>query len=68
VFSLYLSFSVSVRLSAAPQTGCLHLGKKTSSPTVTFPVALVSNNWLLRNSWQLKFISRVSTLVPKAVE
>jgi hypothetical protein len=35
---------VSVRLSATPQIECFHPGKKTSSPTVSFPVAAVSNN------------------------
>jgi hypothetical protein len=39
-----LLFSVSVRLSAAPQIGCLRPGKKTPSPTFSFSVAAVSKN------------------------
>jgi hypothetical protein len=44
VFYRLLFSSVSVRLSAAPQIGCLRPGKKTPSPTVAFPVAPDSNN------------------------
>jgi hypothetical protein len=44
LFCLFCVSSLCVRLSAAPQIGCLHLGKKTLSPTVLLPIAAVSNN------------------------
>jgi hypothetical protein len=45
VSRLYVSLlCASVRFSAVPQIECLWPGKKTSSPTVSFPVAAVSKN------------------------